>query len=58
MSGSLRTTPRSDVMTKEAFCEWLKWFQSPEHLRASISLFGKPRVRVPAERQMPNEADL
>lgn len=31
---------------------------SPDELEQHIKLFGKPRVRVPVERQLPNEADL
>lgn len=57
MSGfpHMRTDPLK-AMTSEVFNEWLKdW---PESVRAHIALFGKPRVRVPVERQTPNEADL
>lgn len=43
-------------MTQEAFNEWLR-MMGP-HADSHIRLWGKPRVRVPAPRQTPNEADL
>lgn len=58
MSGGVRY--RGPVtLSLNAFNRWLEEISQfrggpAEH----IKIFGKPRVRVPVERQMPNEADL
>lgn len=46
--------------TRMALDEWKRWIcEIPEDAqRLRIRIYGKPRVRVPVERQVPNEADL
>lgn len=44
--------------TRESFTEWLKFFSHPETWEIHVAMYGKPRVRVAVERQIPNEADL
>lgn len=56
MSGGVRYPNPYAPISREAFNDWLRSW--PESLASHIALFGKPRVRVPVERQVPNEADL
>lgn len=58
MTGPRIPAPGWGAMTKESFAEWLTWFHSQEQYDLAVRLRGKPRVRVPVERQTPNEADL
>lgn len=46
--------------TRMALDEFRRWlYEIPEEAQQlRIRLYGKPRVRVPVERQVPNEADL
>lgn len=44
-------------MALDEFRRWI-WETPVEAQRLRIRLHGKPRVRVPVERQVPNEADL
>jgi len=57
MTGPRIGAPSTGAMTREAFVEWFRWFTS-EQYQNYLRLHGKPRVRVPVERQTPNEADL
>lgn len=53
-----RPTFGSPIRTyaKDEFVAWLRdW---PEGVKEHIRIYGKPVVRVPVERQTPNEADL
>ena len=58
MTGPRIGAPSTGAMTQEAFREWLSWWSSRESYETYVRLNGKPRVRVPAPRQTPNEADL
>lgn len=58
MSGSLGRSPSAATMTKEAFNEMFGGPFIKERYEYYRTLYGKPRVRVQAERQTPNEADL
>lgn len=46
--------------TRMALDEFRRWiYETPkEYQELRARLYGKPRVRVPVERQTPNEADL
>jgi hypothetical protein len=44
------------AMTQEAFTRWLD--DVGPYIDTHIKRYGKPRVRVPVQRQTPNEADL
>lgn len=56
MSGGFRYNGSPQRMALESFKDWL--CEMPESREAFVRLWGKPIVRVPAERQVPNEADL
>lgn len=58
MTGPRMCIPSTKAMTQEAFSEFLGWFHSPGMYEEYVRRSGKPRVRVPVERQVPNEADL
>jgi len=58
MSGGIRYGGHFRSWTVDEFREWLNSFSRPESIRDSIAICGKPRVRVPVDRQVPNEADL
>lgn len=59
MSGPRIPAPGWNTMTKEAFLSWTERLQSmtPSERENALRNF-HPRVRVPVERQTPNEADL
>lgn len=47
-------------LNRMALDDFLWWLQTvPQEMRETrVRLYGKLRVRVPVERQVPNEADL
>ena len=56
MSGGIPTYDYHKPISQAHFLELIRYW--PEELASRIKWFGKPRVRVKAERQVPNEADL
>lgn len=56
MSGGFRYGGDPRRMAVEQFRYWLS--ELPEQRDAFVKMWGKPIVRVPVERQTPNEADL
>jgi len=46
----------AQAMTKEAFLSWMERL-TPSEREIALRNY-RPRVRVPVERQVPNEADL
>lgn len=57
MTGYPSASYSTAAMTKSEFKDWLE--RTSEGYRAQMERwYGKPRVRVPVERQVPNEADL
>lgn len=45
-------------ISARSFNDWLRNFYTPEQFSLHVRNHGKPIVRVPVERQTPNEADL
>lgn len=57
MSAGIRFGGDPRRMALEHFKYWLRE-EAAESRESFVRLYGKPIVRVPVERQVPNEADL